>query len=176
MSVEINKNLEYRMYGLVPYNIAEIQKGIQYGHSLQELNNMVIDNELDNNPRFLRAFHAWRKKHKTFIILNGGTTNNDTESIWYGTMNQAADYLESIGIVIAKFYEPDLGNQLTGIVFIVDERVFNKKKYLDFIQSALASQPCDNALSDDEYNEWVKTIGGDQNVKLREFLKDKRLA
>jgi len=27
---------EYRMYGLVPYNISEIQKGIQFGHAVVE--------------------------------------------------------------------------------------------------------------------------------------------
>ena len=29
-------NLEWRMYGMVPYNISEIQKGIQFGHAVVE--------------------------------------------------------------------------------------------------------------------------------------------
>ena len=37
------ENRTYRMYGMVPYNILEIQKGIQFGHAVQEYNNFVKD-------------------------------------------------------------------------------------------------------------------------------------
>ena len=30
------KQLEYRMYGLVPYNLSPIQQGIQFGHAVVE--------------------------------------------------------------------------------------------------------------------------------------------
>ena len=59
--------LELRMYGFVPYNISEIQKGIQFGHAIVEygLENFHTNEYLD-----------WAKYWKTFIILNGGTSNH----------------------------------------------------------------------------------------------------
>ena len=36
------EDLEWRMYGIVPYNISDIQKGIQFGHAVQEYNNLMI--------------------------------------------------------------------------------------------------------------------------------------
>ena len=35
-------------------------------------------------------------------------------------------------VEFAQFNEPDLGDQLTAVVFIVDERVFNRKEYPNF--------------------------------------------
>lgn len=37
--------MEYRMYGLVPYNLSPIQQGIQFGHAVVEYinNSLVID-------------------------------------------------------------------------------------------------------------------------------------
>jgi hypothetical protein len=32
---------DWRMYGLVPYNISPIQQGIQFGHAVQEYNNII---------------------------------------------------------------------------------------------------------------------------------------
>ncbi len=63
-------NLEYRMYGIVPYNISEIQKGIQFGHAVVEYSLKHFKNE---------DFQEWAKKHKTFMVMNGGTTNNGEE-------------------------------------------------------------------------------------------------
>ena len=40
--------------------------------------------------------------------------------------------LDKIGIYNIGFNETDLGDQLTSVVFIVDERVFNKDKYPNF--------------------------------------------
>lgn len=59
--------LEYRMYGLVPYNLSPIQQGIQFGHGVVE---------------YMRTYYpappcdSWADNDKTFIILNGGTTND----------------------------------------------------------------------------------------------------
>ena len=35
--------LEYRMYGLVPYNLSPIQQGIQFGHAVVEYGQLVKD-------------------------------------------------------------------------------------------------------------------------------------
>ena len=80
--------MELRMYFFVPYNISDIQKGIQAGHAAiqyvikhghtQELNDCYINN-------------------KTWIILNGRTTryfraSSDLED---GTLNKIANELSS---------------------------------------------------------------------------------
>jgi hypothetical protein len=187
----------FRMYGLVPYNISPIQQGIQFGHAVQEYNNLVFDH-LNNalSQSDVEGFEEWRKYGKTFIILNGGTTNSRIiDDLPFGSMNQNLIKLKEIGITTAEFYEPDLGEQLTAIVFLVPKEVYNKKEFPDFRDFVMSSDytreykdyiiNCyytkDSAITDykefDEiYNEWVKNVGGIKNVKLREFLSNFRLA
>lgn len=160
------QNLEKRMYGLVPYNISDIQKAIQFGHSVVEYSLI---------PEYKEEYLDWAKNWKTFIILNGGTTNKGKfpGAIGSGTLNQHWDTLHQNGIKTSVFHEPDLGDQLTAITFIVDERVFNKEKYPDFIsQNGLLWSP----ESDVKYKLWVESIGGPTNEFLRKFLSQFRLA
>ena len=125
----MSERLQYRMYGLVPYNISPIQQGIQFGHAVQEYNNIARKSDMHVKPgdSEYHEFYDWADKDKTFIILNGGTTNNNKER--YGTLNNAKINLHSLGVEIATFHEPDLGDQLTAIVFLVDERIYDYAKY-----------------------------------------------
>lgn len=177
--------LKYRMYGLVPYNLSPIQQGIQFGHA-------VVEYMLDF-PIYLKVYQdarVWAEKDKTFIILNGGTTNSQpmigtNEPI--GTLNKHLDTLMSMGIRCARFLEPDLGNQLTAVVFLVDERVWDYEKYPTFEKWARSSTNKVNSIQinnslnakiefPEAYNEWKEFLGGEQNVNLREFLKQFKLA
>ena len=179
----MNERLELRMYGLVPYNISPIQQAIQYGHALQEYNNEIIElinDEFKEGPykeakREIYKFEQWRLEDKTFIILNGGTTNTNLDHL--GTLNKHRLTLREQGITIADFYEPDLGDQLTAVVFLVDERVFNRTKYPDY----------DGLFHGDgtplatDYNEWKLQFGTYQPdiekiIFLRDFLKPFKLA
>ena len=64
----MENKLEYRMYGLVPYNISPIQQGIQFGHAVVEyMLNFPVD------LRVYKDTKKWAEEDKTFIILNGGT-------------------------------------------------------------------------------------------------------
>jgi hypothetical protein len=74
--------------------------------------------------------------------------------------------LDELNVRYEKFYEPDLGDQLTAIVFVVDERVFNKTKYPD-------PQPF---ATEEEFDLFLETIGGITNYNLRIFLKQFKLA
>lgn len=74
---------------------------------------------------------------------------------------------------------------MTAVVFLVDERVFNKTLYPDFQEEKLpygVRKPSKKAeIELDERNEanyqkWVEKIGGLKNAFLREFLKPLRLA
>lgn len=149
------KNLEYRMYGLVPYNISPIQQGIQYGHAVVEYGLKYFND---------RNYKKWANRDKTFIILNGGTTNNNHPNI--GTLNQHLETLINNKIKLTTFHEPDLGDQLTAIVFLVDERVFNKDKYKE-----VQEYPGDCDWIEELSTKELKKI-----VFLREFLSKFKLA
>jgi hypothetical protein len=194
------ENLELRMYGLVPYNISPIQQAIQFGHAVVEYGQNIklptaISKMSLNAPLI---YDSWASKWKTFIILNGGTTNHklNDEGLPFGSLNNHVIELQKNSIDFATFNEPDLGDQLTSVVFIVDERVFNRKKYPNFedwvlenygdlIRSdnyntsmTLASKIKESTSKEDRkvYQNWVKFVGGEKNVFLREFLKNFRLA
>ena len=179
-------NDKYRMYGIVPYNISPIQQGIQFGHGVVEY--MVEhDGEFDCDD--------WARECKTFIILNGGTTNKSVD--YKGTMNQHLEAFKELGVNYATFYEPDLGNQLTALVFIVPEEVYNKKEFpdfwnyepavkafkeygtprrmLDFKFGEITYEDFDDAEKE-AYNQWEEMMGGTVNVLLRQFTSQFRLA
>lgn len=187
------KILELRMYFFVPQNVSEIYKGIQAGHAALryavKFHNSELMDFVDN--------------HETWVILNGGTTNDDRDfdGISKGSLNQIADSLQDNDIDFTYFHEPDLNNALTAVCFICDERVFNRKDYPDFVDWILNvkmfSDAKDMALKNNPefwtklkimpneevidgfpeyYKEWVRFIGGVKNVFLRELIKDKKKA
>jgi len=185
------KELELRMYFFVPRNISEIYKGIMCGHaSLEYVLRYGLSDEVVN---FLTNWKTW-------VILNGGTTNDERnfEDIPKGTLNQIADQLQENDIKFSYFREPDLNHALTAICFIVDERVFNKEDYPDFLDYIFYVKMYPKAYEDmpkgsemvlrmktneeleelfpEYYREWVRFIGGINNVFLRELLKGKKLA
>ena len=198
--ISMKQKLELRMYGLVPYNISPIQQAIQYGHAVVEYGQMVkMPQSLSKmNINASCVYDDWADNWKTFIILNGGTTNHRSvdDGLPFGTLNNHVLKLDENRIDFATFNEPDLGDQLTAVVFIVDERVFNRKKYPDFedwvienygelIRSdyyttsyMLAQQIKTSESKSDKkvYEEWVKFVGGNKNVFLRDFLKKFKLA
>jgi len=87
-----------------------------------------------------------------------------------GTLNKAEDELVGMEITYARFHEPDLGDQLTAVVFLVDERVYDKVKY----------PPYDEFVHDpiDERNYYFDLFGDDEDkiLQMREFLSRFRLA
>ena len=183
----MKENFELRMYFFVPYNLSPMQKALQAGHAALEYADKYGGEEL-----FVRFVRDW----KTWIILDGGTTNSkrNLDGIVYGTLDQIGDSLLENDIQFSYFKEPDLNDALTAICFIADERVFNKEIYPDFINYLLNIN--ENNFSTQikiielrmtayetlidmfptSYNQWLELIGGKQNVFLRELLKDKHLA
>lgn len=140
--------LEQRMYGLVPYNISPIQQGIQFGHGVVEYG--LKYGHFDD-------YQEWAKNDKTFIILNGGTTNVNQNNL--GSLNFAATEIHSMDIPYATFYEPDLGDQLTAVVFLVDERVWNKEKY----------PPYDDVIHEVGETSYYDNLFGKESDKILEF-------
>jgi hypothetical protein len=109
-----------RMYFFVPYNISDIQKGIQAGHAALEYS--VIYGHTFEFTNFVIC-------NKTWIILNGGTTGRT------GTMKDILTTLIHNFIPCTIFCEPDLNDALTAICFICDEEVYDFDNYPDSILS-----------------------------------------
>lgn len=164
----MEKTLQYRMYGLVPYNISEIQRGIQFGHGVVEYS--II-------PEYQDLYRKFAKNDKTFIILNGGTTNNQfKDGKFLGTLNQHYQTLIENDIDVSTFYEPDLGNQLTAIVFLVDERVWDREKYPDKFLGGGDKSGLAVYYEPETDESYINRLGGEQNVWLRQFLSQFKLA
>ncbi len=108
----MSKNL--RMYFFVPYNISDIQKGIQAGHAALEYARIY---------GLTTLFKNFAKYHKTWIILNGGTTGKN------GTMNDVLLTLALNNVPYGYFKEPDLNDAVTAICFICDEEVYDFENY-----------------------------------------------
>lgn len=123
--------LELRMYGLTPYQLNGRQIGIQHGHGTDVWALTILKSVLGKGVTALadeevEKYLDWLENWKTYIVLNGGTTNLNPERP--GTLNIHLQTLRENGIFCTEFYEPDLGDQLTAVNFIVDERVFLKDK------------------------------------------------
>lgn len=160
----------YRMYGLVPYNISPIQQGIQFGHAVVE-----YGLEFGNTPEY----QQWAKEDKTFIILNGGTTNTryDENNNHVGSLNNHRQLLSDENVQFSSFFEPDLGDQLTAVVFLVDDRVFDKVAWPDYDGSYYLNGVPNSA----EYWNWMMKFSESEQeaqriVFLRRFLNNFRLA
>jgi len=183
--------------GLVPYNLSDIQKGIQFGHAVVEYSQMI---KKSNKITHINRYEDWADNWKTFIILNGGTSNHSVNRYqpneeFIGSMETNLETLKKAGIPVGVFYEPDLNDMLSGIVFVVQEEVFNKKDYPDFEDwvienyGGLLKVDTDNQsyaesskqlsmmikYSEDEhdqkiYNKWVDFVGGSSNAFMKEFL------
>tara|TARA_B100001173_G_C15949859_1_gene530863 strand:- start:718 stop:1191 length:474 start_codon:yes stop_codon:yes gene_type:complete len=157
----MREKVKYRMYGLVPYNISPIQQGIQFGHAVVEYSIGRYGSHDD--------YEQWAKEDKTFIILDGGTTNDNEERL--GSLNKSVRRLEDICIPYATFNEPDLGDQLTAVVFLVDDRVWDKEKYPEYdLNIALEGMG--------EITHYKNLFGEDATwvLEVREFLSNYRLA
>ena len=170
--------LEYRMYGLVPYNLSPIQQGIQFGHAVVDYGRAVEG--LKPNEAIYKKY---ADEDKTFIILNGGTTNNNPERL--GSLNKHMQIMRENGVFLQEFHEPDLNDALTAFVFLVDERVFNRELYPDFVPETLPwgrRKPSEKAISQLEeknasnYKHWLDKVGGETNAFLKGYLKNLRLA
>jgi len=168
---------ELRMFGLVPYNISPIQQAIQYGHAVVEYGEMVKHKWSHGSLETLKLYEDWAKNWKTFIILNGGTTSDDLVEvddvfIKHGSLNRHLDTLIEMDIPVAEFREPDLGNQLTAVVLLVSEDVFNiptNREYMNITPSRY------RWTKESAMKARIKEYG-EKNVELKDFLSQFRLA
>ena len=192
---EQKKELELKMYFFVPYNISPIQQGIQAKHAFDEF--------LLKYGRYNPTQRIWdyMENHKTVIILDGGTTNSRRElgiGTSLGSLNQIGDSLLENEIEYSYFEEPNLNDALTAVCFLADERVWNYVDYpnfLDYILNIKMYQEARDGMSaqnivmlrmktmeelikmfPEYHKDWVRFLGGEKNVFLRELIRGKKLA
>ena len=140
------------MYSLVLRQLNPIQKGVQSAHSIVE---------------YIHKFHKlteyiqWVNVDKTIIILDGGT---------YQEMKECRDTLAELGVPYAAFYEKDLGNLITSISFIVEDKVWDSKTYPSY------EEELEENSSENENPVWLIMMGGKRNLEFRKFLSSKRLS
>ena len=162
------------MYGLIPYQLTGMQGGIQFMHAAIEYANEFSDD---------LSYRKWSRDDKTVIVLNGGTTNTNPDA--QGTLNLHLTTLLLNHIKLAKFYEPDLGDQMTAIVFLVDDRVWDKENFPDYTvpYEELERYKSNGKVVETlpSYKAWVKNFSEDpassaKTIFLRTFLKQFRFA
>lgn len=105
---------KYRMYCLVLRQLSPIQKGVQSAHSIVEYGNKYGEED---------SYIVWNRADKTIIMLDGGTLPELEEII---------EDLKENKVKYSIFREEDLGDIVTSISILVDERVFDRKNYPDF--------------------------------------------
>lgn len=142
---------KYRMYSLVLRQLSPIQKGVQSSHSIVEYINKFYKSS---------EYIHWVNVDKTIIMLDGGT---------YQEMKECRDTLAELGVPYMAFYEQDLGNLITSISFLVEDKVWDTKTYPSYEEEL-------DGASDSENPVWLIMMGGRRNLKLRNFLFSKRLS
>lgn len=139
------------MYSLVLRQLSPIQKGVQSAHSIVEYINKFYKSS---------EYIHWVNVDKTIIMLDGGT---------YQEMKECRDTLAELGVPYMAFYEQDLGNLITSISFLVEDKVWDTKTYPSYEEELDESSDSENPV-------WLIMMGGRRNLKLRNFLFSKRLS
>lgn len=110
--VDVDVISEYRMYCIALKQLSTIQKGVQAAHAIVEYSLSYKDTE---------EYDVWSKRDKTIVILNGRDLKDLTDIL---------DTLKFYKIPYGCFTEESLGNIITCVCFITDNRVF----YDDYVQ------------------------------------------
>lgn len=173
--MEENKKLELRMYFFVPYNISGRQMGIQAGHALGRY--CLKYGRYNPNHIVWDFLEKW----ETFIVLNGGTTNDqrDFEMIPAGSLNQIGDLLQKNHIEFAYMIEPDLNHALSALSFICDERVFNTVDYPSFdeyINNKVENEGDATFMGYEYFEKEYDRLYGEKTRFLKDLILTKKLA
>lgn len=159
----ITNTLRQKMYFLVLYNISDKQKGIQCLHAVTKYSNAF---------RYTEEYQRWATEDDTVVMLDGGGTKRLREHIDYVLNNRLIENM-------AFFKESDLDNCLTACCFLVDERIWDKKKYPDPVLQSENNPGVIGVTSlHTEFNldAFIESIGGEKNYQLRQYLSKLRSA
>lgn len=104
---------EQRMCSVALRHLSGIQKAIQVAHAIVDFGQKFGD---------LPEYKRWARRDKTLYVLEAHTD---------GQLDEAYEELKKLKVPVEKFKEPDMGNVTTAITFLLDEPVWNTKKYPD---------------------------------------------
>ena len=189
MEQEIKIKTGLRMYLLVPYNIMPIQKGIQGGHAAEQyayemIKDIIRDLAVGKKAVMADKISTWLdyiKNHKTWIILNGGTTNYSSGEK-RGSLNLLRDQLVEGKCTHSIFHEPDLNDALSAICFLVDEKVWDFETYPMYKEWSSdlweLYENYDDGTGEPDTSEktYKKFVGGKQNIIFKEIIYKRPLA
>lgn len=102
---------QQRMVTVALRHLSGIQKAIQSLHAVVD-----FEQKFGDTPEYQR----WANKDKTIFVLEAHTNTQ---------LEEAYKELKKLKVPVEKFQEPDTGNVVTAICFLIDEYVFNTKKY-----------------------------------------------
>lgn len=166
------ERLRQRMYHFVIYQLSGIQAGIQAGHAKDMYSLKYAGTQ---------EYKDWLNLDKTVIILGGGSTNSEgvdfySKQEYQGTMQEITSKLKYLGVKFAAFREPDLNNALTAISFLVDERVWDDKKWPMIWDNITCFSPSADRKRNMELN--ISKYGKDIEyaLNLRRYLSNFSLA
>lgn len=162
MMMENNTDIEYRMYCLAERHLSSIQKAIQSSHAIVEYSLMY-----GNSPEYKQ----WAKNDKTIIILDGGNSI-DLEDIKI--------HLIDMQYPFEVFYEPDMGNFMTAIAFLVPNKIYDYQmygtSYNDYLLKTISISEKEILPSKISYNEWLEMIGGKTAESIKAIISSLRIA
>jgi hypothetical protein len=104
---------EQRMCSIALRHLSGIQKGIQSAHAIVEYSLKYGDT---------LEYKRWAKRDKTLYVLEAHTDSQ---------LDEAYKELKALGVAVEKFKEPDMGNVTTAVTFLLDEPVWNTKRFPD---------------------------------------------
>ena len=148
------------MYCLAERHLSSIQKAIQSAHAIVTFG---------LNYHEMEEYRQWAEKDQTIVILDGGNVPD---------LHQTMYKLCTLGWPMAVFAEPDLGDVITAICFLADERIFDYatwgKSYEDYKKLPLTEE---NAATHNlDYSEWLAAIGGNKAEDVKELISNLHIA
>ena len=150
----------YKMYGIVCNNISSLQKGIQFGKSIVEYATKYVSND---------QYKKWASGDKQVMLYDGGSTNSRRfDGKYIGSMNRYLDELDKHKIEFVSFYQKDLGDQLTCICLLLDERIWDTEKFNDYDGPFIDKHGKDP--SQIPYNYWRSKFGNNEEEINKIFL------
>ena len=95
-----------------------MQQGIQSAHAVVEMfNKYSAETEIG------RQLYDWSQRHKTLILLNGGTG-----TMFIDTFEWLEEISKEYELPYASFYEPDINKIRTSCTFVITPNVIERIK------------------------------------------------
>lgn len=118
-----------RLYSFVCFYLSSIQQGIQTGHMAVDLVRRYRDNNgMKHDVQSIVS--DWADNHKTFIVLNGGDSDNIL-----AIHDQIRDLSHKLNLPYCHFNEPGCIGMTTCVGVVVPEKYYEAKKSSDYLVS-----------------------------------------